>query len=335
MRRQDREDVRVSALKDALAKWVYVEAKVLDLGGRGKTRLTAPVCFEVEKFGKSNCEHAHGYHDVSGINNAAELRHWGLTYAKRTGELRFPKPKRMTFNGTIPPKTLENIAACAAVGLAYWSDHPKPGFIWAVDTNQTAHAVEVDRNKGTARHACYVWTHDASVNCTHTTQGQSAEWAKSETMAELMSAMELPFGITAPEMSPIEADDHIDELVAGARAVEATREHNKNPFRLGPPKKLPVLESEIEKVFRPPGTKRAKPTKTPRSKTAKTPPAADPLGAARITAANVEFGMDDITWIDTDDLLHVYRLSDQIDMDDEVENRIGAELDRRGVELPA
>lgn len=38
-------------------------------------------------------------------------------------------------------ETRGKMAACEAVGLEYWSDHPKPGCVWAVDGNQQAHVV--------------------------------------------------------------------------------------------------------------------------------------------------------------------------------------------------
>lgn len=50
----------------------------------------------------------------------------------------------------IVKKTRENMAACAAVGLSYWSGHPTAGLVWAVDAYQTAHPVHVDRKNGTA-----------------------------------------------------------------------------------------------------------------------------------------------------------------------------------------
>lgn len=46
--------------------------------------------------------------------------------------------------------TREAMAACAAVGLTYWSDHPTAGMVWAVDDDQHAHPVHIDRKHGTA-----------------------------------------------------------------------------------------------------------------------------------------------------------------------------------------
>jgi hypothetical protein len=48
----------------------------------------------------------------------------------------------------------ERLAACEAVGLHYWGDHPAKCHFWAVDDYQRAHVVRIDRTTGTARHAC-------------------------------------------------------------------------------------------------------------------------------------------------------------------------------------
>ena len=54
----------------------------------------------------------------------------------------------------LPKGTLERLAACQAVGLHYWSDHPVAKHFWAVDDHQQAHVVKIDRDGGTARHVC-------------------------------------------------------------------------------------------------------------------------------------------------------------------------------------
>lgn len=33
----------------------------------------------------------------------------------------------------LPKNTATKAAACAALGLSYWADHPRPGYVWAVD----------------------------------------------------------------------------------------------------------------------------------------------------------------------------------------------------------
>ncbi|MDP7733659.1 DUF7457 domain-containing protein [Mycobacterium paragordonae] len=46
--------------------------------------------------------------------------------------------------------TLGKMAACEAVGLSYWSDHPANGCVWAVDSDQQAHVVRWYRNTNEA-----------------------------------------------------------------------------------------------------------------------------------------------------------------------------------------
>lgn len=48
----------------------------------------------------------------------------------------------------IVKETRENMAACAAVGLSYWSGHPASGHVWAIDAHQAAHTVRIDRKHG-------------------------------------------------------------------------------------------------------------------------------------------------------------------------------------------
>jgi hypothetical protein len=54
----------------------------------------------------------------------------------------------------LPKSTRERLAACAAVGLYFWSDHPTTHHVWAVDDHQQAHVVRICRDDGTAQHVC-------------------------------------------------------------------------------------------------------------------------------------------------------------------------------------
>ena len=54
----------------------------------------------------------------------------------------------------IPKTTAERIAACAAVGLHYWSDSPVAHTIWANSDDQRFHLVRFDRVTRTAHHVC-------------------------------------------------------------------------------------------------------------------------------------------------------------------------------------
>ena len=61
----------------------------------------------------------------------------------------------MTASGCrLNKRTLERVAACEAVGLHYWGDHPAANHVWAVDDHQLAHVVRVGRGDQPAEHIC-------------------------------------------------------------------------------------------------------------------------------------------------------------------------------------
>jgi hypothetical protein len=51
----------------------------------------------------------------------------------------------------VPASVQARVAACAAVGLSYWSGHPVAGCVWAVDSDQAAHVVKIDYKGSRAR----------------------------------------------------------------------------------------------------------------------------------------------------------------------------------------
>lgn len=55
---------------------------------------------------------------------------------------------------SVPKRTRENIAACASLGLSFWSEAPPNSALWALDSAQTVHMVSVNRGSGTAVHLC-------------------------------------------------------------------------------------------------------------------------------------------------------------------------------------
>jgi hypothetical protein len=63
----------------------------------------------------------------------------------------------------LPKRTRERLAACAAIGLSYWSDHPARNCVWAIGDHQDAHVVRIER--GTAQHVCGRTT-PVAVRCT-------------------------------------------------------------------------------------------------------------------------------------------------------------------------
>ena len=66
--------------------------------------------------------------------------------------------------GNIPKRTLENIAACAALGLSYWSETTGGNMIYGVDEDGHAHQVRVDRKALKAEHCCsQTWRYDPST----------------------------------------------------------------------------------------------------------------------------------------------------------------------------
>lgn len=63
-------------------------------------------------------------------------------------------PRRTGDTRPLRKATREALAACEAVGLHYWADHRRAHHLWAVDDRQRAHVVRINREDGTAQHAC-------------------------------------------------------------------------------------------------------------------------------------------------------------------------------------
>jgi hypothetical protein len=57
----------------------------------------------------------------------------------------------------LPKRTRENIAACAAHGLYFWSDHPAPATLWATSDDQKWHTIRIHRTTGQSSHSCSDW----------------------------------------------------------------------------------------------------------------------------------------------------------------------------------
>jgi hypothetical protein len=53
-----------------------------------------------------------------------------------------------------PKTTTERIAACASVGLHFWSDSPVRSTVWASGDDRRYHLVRLDRKTRTATHVC-------------------------------------------------------------------------------------------------------------------------------------------------------------------------------------
>ncbi|MBV8178644.1 MAG: hypothetical protein JOY55_19835 [Mycobacterium sp.] len=88
-------------------------------------------------------------HEPAGADLDESLRFYGLrraadgshTWIRRQA----PRPE-----SAIPARTLENLAACAALGLAYWSEAPGANRLWAIDDDRQPHQVTIDRRCQTA-----------------------------------------------------------------------------------------------------------------------------------------------------------------------------------------
>lgn len=130
------------------------------------------------------------------------------------GAFHLPRTGVPKYTGTVAKRTLENIAACAAVGLHYWCEHKGVGVLWAVDDDQRAHRVAIKRPEQKSWHLCVqnyriqpcsdapevILTDERQ--CVHTVKGE-ARWAVANTMAVLRGqlALEIPgqFDLEAPE----------------------------------------------------------------------------------------------------------------------------------------
>ena len=63
----------------------------------------------------------------------------------------------------LPRRTREALAACEAVGLMFWADHPWPRQVWAVDDHQRVHVVRIGRDASTVQHMCQASSDEQSA----------------------------------------------------------------------------------------------------------------------------------------------------------------------------
>lgn len=118
-------------------------------------RYTPPRCHDwvdhvYQQVPLDQCRHAASFHETSGADLFENARYFGLRMNK-AGAYEFKKEPKLSTSGVkIPDRTAENIAACAAVGLSYWSEAPGINRLWAVDDQREAHEIRIDRKRGTA-----------------------------------------------------------------------------------------------------------------------------------------------------------------------------------------
>lgn len=107
-----------------------------------------------------------------------------LTWRKGRGKSRkgfglWIRPRTTPTVKAVPTRIRENIAACAALGLSYWSEAPDHGALWALDTETVIHMVMITRHSNTAKHICgtdkALRYGDTRRRCTGT--GENAEYA--------------------------------------------------------------------------------------------------------------------------------------------------------------
>lgn len=96
-----------------------------------------------------HCRHDESYHHPGtpwkpkGVSDTGPF---GLRRDKKTGAWKWPRYAKTSKNPVaIPERTRENIAACAAIGLSYWSESNSVNELWAVDDHQNARLVTIHR----------------------------------------------------------------------------------------------------------------------------------------------------------------------------------------------
>jgi hypothetical protein len=117
-------------------------------------RYTPPKCCDERHNGEGGrvdqvCSHAESFHTPSG-ESRPEGGSVNLPFGLRrdkNGASFWPR-EDYTKQRAIPPRTRESIAACAALGLSYWSEAPGINRLWAIDGQQEAHEVRIDRKNG-------------------------------------------------------------------------------------------------------------------------------------------------------------------------------------------
>lgn len=317
-----------------------------------QTRWYPPTCHMSTINEDKTCKCGSSMHLPSAGGKISDAGVFDLRRGK-DGAFRWPAPKKQsTKPSVVPAKTIESIAACAGLGLAYWSEHWKPGYVWAVDENQQPHAVEIGRKDGTARHSCYSFTiEDQAGPCTHPTKGESMNWAKPVTMGGLMIMMDLPGWGADPTPTPgidrsvpekfdvaekfdpaLHAYELIDTNKDPARRFVTHAERGRGPF--GAEITLDAQESASlanKMAALDEGKSAPKVSKPKRSKPNPTPPPAvevDPVRTTRQVISDIECTDDnDYSFIETADLIVAYyRCTEE---QGEIEQIIGAELDRR------
>lgn len=99
-----------------------------------------------------------------------DARAKGLTLVGH--ELRLVPHKPVKIGSKIPAKQLDNIAACAALGLSYWCEGHGANNVWAADFNGNFFDVHIDRTRLKA-----------------SADGRTADWGPTPSTVEALSTM--------------------------------------------------------------------------------------------------------------------------------------------------
>lgn len=138
-------DQPTCAQKARAAFWAYI-SKHTD--PNGPTTFTEPrmSCWDDDV---DPCNHDDNHYRKWSSCKISDTGPLGLRRGK-DGAYRWPTTKPPRPKSLLPTSTCENIAACTALGLSYWSEGPRPGQLWAVDAEQRPHIVDIDRTRRTA-----------------------------------------------------------------------------------------------------------------------------------------------------------------------------------------
>ncbi len=196
------------------------------------------------------------------INFDADARARGLT---RVGhELWLVPDKPIKFTNALPVRTSQSVAACAALNLTYWSDHPVSDMVWATDFQGRFHEVRLDRKTQTSAHFCgrsTRFTPEGKVLDTKdcSDAGKTASWQTAVTPQALCEQLNgewtnyvEPSKLTAAERRTAKArneakaaqrDAEIDDLIQRSyEKIKAT----KPPRRKAAAPKVSSTDSEID-----------------------------------------------------------------------------------------
>lgn len=181
----------MTSLDQGIARIAHFRAKY------PQTTWGDPICYSDE------CRCPPDYH-LAASALISDSGPFGLRRNK-AGAFVFPRGGSPKYTGTVTKRTLENIAACAAVGLHFWSENKAVGMLWGVDDDQRAHRVRINRPHQTSSHYCdrnyrILPFSDAPEvlltderQCVHAVKGE-ARWAVANTMSVLRDQLALEIG---------------------------------------------------------------------------------------------------------------------------------------------